>query len=50
LIRVTKDRYKGILIGKNGTMIKRIGMAVRKELEVATNKHVRIELQVKAES
>lgn len=47
-IKVAKDRYKGILIGKNASMIKKIGMAVRRELEIGTNKHVRINLQVKA--
>ncbi len=45
-IHVTKDRYKSILIGKNGQMIKKIGQAVRQELELATNKHITIRLTV----
>ncbi len=44
---ITNDeRYKSMIIGKNGAMIKAISTATRKELEVATNKHVYIELQV----
>ncbi len=40
------DRYKGMIIGTNGAMIKEISMAARKELEVAANKKVYLELTV----
>lgn len=45
-IITNSDRYKGMIIGKNGSMIKEIGMAVRKELEVSTGKKVFVELTV----
>ena len=35
-----------MLIGKEGFMIKKIGMAVRKELEQASGKQVFVDLQV----
>lgn len=38
------DRYTGMVIGKQGSMIKEIGMAARKELERATDKKVFLEL------
>lgn len=40
------DRYKRMLIGEKGRMIKEIGMAARKELETATNHKVYIDLSV----
>ncbi|MEK7533222.1 MAG: GTPase Era [Patescibacteria group bacterium] len=43
------DRYKGMIIGKNGDMIKEISMAARKELEVAANKKVYLELTVETD-
>lgn len=43
------DRYKGMIIGKNGDMIKEISMAARKELEIATNKRVYLELTVEVD-
>lgn len=43
------DRYKGMIIGKNGSMIKEISMAARKELEVAANKKVYLELTVETD-
>ncbi len=43
------DRYKGMIIGKNGEMIKEISMAARKELEVAANKKVYLELTVETD-
>lgn len=43
------DRYKGMIIGKNGEMIKEISMAARKELEVAANKRVYLELTVETD-
>lgn len=40
------DRYKKIIIGRQGRMIKEIGMAARKELETATNNKIFIDLAV----
>lgn len=40
---------KGILIGKNGSMLKKIGTEARKELETITEKKVYLELNVKVE-
>ncbi len=45
-IITSADRYKGMLVGKAGFMIKEIGMAVRKELEAATGKKFFIDLTV----
>jgi GTP-binding protein Era len=43
------DRYKGMIIGQNGAMIKEISMAARKELEVAANKKVFLDLTVETD-
>lgn len=43
-ILTTEDRYRVMVIGKGGSMIKEISMAARKELETATNKKVFLEL------
>ncbi|OGG15144.1 GTPase Era [Candidatus Gottesmanbacteria bacterium RIFCSPHIGHO2_01_FULL_39_10] len=40
------DRYKRMIIGEKGRMVKEIGMAARKELETATNQKVFIDLTV----
>ncbi len=48
-ILTTADRYKSMIIGKNGAMIKEISMAARKELETATNKKVFLELTVETD-
>lgn len=48
-ILTSADRYKGMIIGKNGAMIKEISMAARKELETATGKHVFLELNVETD-
>lgn len=40
---------KGILIGKGGSMLKKIGTEARKELETITEKKVYLELNVKVE-
>ena len=48
-ILTSADRYKVMIIGKNGSMIKEISMAARKELETATNKKVFLELTVEAD-
>lgn len=45
-IITTNDKYKKMLIGKKGRLVKTIGMAARKELELATNKKVYLELDV----
>lgn len=45
-IITSADRYKAMIVGKNGVMIKEISMAARKELETASNKKVYIELEV----
>ncbi len=43
------DRYKAMIIGKNGVMIKEISMAARKELEVAGNRKVFLDLTVETD-
>lgn len=45
-ILTTADRYKRMIIGEGGRMIKEIGMAARKELETATNQKIYIDLTV----
>lgn len=45
-IITSSDRYKKMIIGEKGRMIKEIGMAARKELETATNKKIYIDLTV----
>ncbi len=46
-IVVEKDSQKGIVIGKNGQMIKLIGQRARKDIEALMHKHVYLELFVK---
>lgn len=48
-ILTSADRYKSMIIGKNGAMIKEISMAARKELETATNRKVYLELTVETD-
>jgi GTP-binding protein Era len=45
-ILTTGDRYKGMLVGAGGRKIKNIGSAARKELEVALNTKVFLDLAV----
>jgi len=45
-ILTTNDKYRKMIIGRKGRMIKEIGMASRKELEIATNKKVFLDLKV----
>lgn len=45
----THDRYKRMIIGANGSMLKQIGMDVRKELESVTGQRIFIELRVKTD-
>ncbi len=48
-ILTSADRYKAMIIGKNGVMIKEISMAARKELETAANKKVFLDLSVETD-
>lgn len=48
-ILTSSDRYKGMIVGRGGAMIKEISMAARKELETATNKKVFLELSVETD-
>lgn len=45
-IITSADRYKAMIIGHAGTMIKEISQAARKELETATEKKIFLELTV----
>ncbi len=49
VIYVERDSQKGIIIGKGGTMLKRIGTESRKDIETFFGKHVYLELFVKVE-
>jgi GTP-binding protein Era len=44
---VEKDSQKGILIGAGGEMLKRIGQAARKEIELMVGNRVYLDLWVK---
>lgn len=48
-ILTSADRYKAMIVGKNGAMIKEISQASRKELETASNKKVYLELTVETD-
>lgn len=48
-ILTTDDRYKAMIIGRSGVMIKEISMAARKELETATSKKIFLELTVETD-
>ncbi|MCX7589816.1 MAG: GTPase Era [Patescibacteria group bacterium] len=45
-ILTTQDRYKKMLIGKSGRKIKEIGSYARKEIALATNKKIYLDLTV----
>jgi GTP-binding protein Era len=49
-ILTSADRYKAMIVGKNGAMIKEISMAARKELETASSKKVYLEITVETDS
>ncbi len=49
LILVERDSQKGILIGRQGNMIRRIGMAAREELEIILGEKIYLELFVRVE-
>ena len=46
-IIVDRDSLKKIIIGKQGNMIKEIGIRARKDLEKLLNKNIYLELRVK---
>lgn len=50
MILVERDSQKGILIGKQGSMIKKIGMAAREELELILGEKIFLELFVRVEN
>ncbi len=50
VILVEKDGQKGIMIGKHGSMLKKIGTAARKDIEELLGKRVFLELFVRVES
>lgn len=50
VIYVERDSQKGILIGKGGSMLKRVGTEARKDIEKFFGKRVYLELFVKVES
>ncbi len=49
VIYVERDSQKGILIGKQGAMLKRVGIQARKDLEVFFQKNIYLEIFVKVE-
>ena len=49
VIYVERDSQKGIIIGKGGSMLKRVGTEARKDIEKFFNKSVYLELFVKVE-
>ncbi|MEK7522690.1 MAG: GTPase Era [Patescibacteria group bacterium] len=49
-ILTTNDRYKGMLIGKDGRKIKEIGSYARKEIALAINKKVFLDLNIEVDA
>jgi GTP-binding protein Era len=49
VIWTTDDRYKKMIIGSKGAMIKQIGMDARKEIEAATGNKIYLDLEVKTD-
>ncbi len=49
VVYVERDSQKGILIGKGGTMLKRVGTEARKDIEKFFDKRIYLELFVKVE-
>jgi GTP-binding protein Era len=45
----TEDRYKGMIIGAKGAMLKQIGIDTRRELEAVTGTKIFLELTVKVD-
>ena len=50
VIYVERDSQKGILIGKGGSMLKKVGTEARKDIEAFFGKSVYLELYVKVEA
>lgn len=50
VIYVERDSQKGILIGKGGSMLKKVGTEARKDIEAFFGKSVYLELFVKVEA
>lgn len=50
LVLTDDSRYKKMIIGAGGRSIKEIGIAARKELEIALNKKIFLELEVEKDS
>jgi GTP-binding protein Era len=48
-ILTNTEKYKGMIVGHGGSMIKEISMATRKELETATNRKVYVDLIVETD-
>ena len=48
-IYVEKDSQKGIIIGKNGSKLKQLGQAARKDIEILLDQHVLLKLWVKVQ-
>ena len=48
-IYVEKDSQKGIIIGKNGSKLKQLGQAARKDIEELLDQHVLLKLWVKVQ-
>ena len=48
-IIVNRESHKGIIIGKNGAALKRLGTAARKEIEAFVGKKIFLELTVKVQ-
>ena len=48
-IWTTEERYKGMIIGAKGRMLKQIGIDIRKELEAVTGRKAFIELRIKTD-
>ncbi len=49
VIYVERDTQKGILIGRGGAMLKKVGTMARKDIETFFGKSVYLELYVKVE-
>ena len=49
MINVSRDSQKGIIIGKKGDGIKRLGMESRKDIEIFVGKSIYLDLFVKVE-
>ena len=47
MIKVNKKSHKNILIGKNGSTLKEIGILARKEISIFENKKIHLFLFVK---